>query len=88
MKELVLEFRGVDDWSRPIYKVQGQKLYIGSTDVLIPDNRIGVQNSEAEINAYFRENLNQLTIFGSSFNCEPYGAKINKSFTIKIIDPS
>lgn len=90
MTEIVLEFTGIDFWSRPVYKVQGMEVYVGSVDVLFPDKEIAPNNSVEEINEYFRKNLEDLVIFGNSFDSEedPLGTSIKKSLTIKIIDPS
>ena len=90
MNEIALEFIGIDFWSRPVYKVQGKELYVGSIEVLFPDEKIAPNNTVEELNEYFRNNLEDLVVFGSSFDSEedPLGTPIKKSLTIKIIDPS
>ena len=67
-----VQFYGIDDWSRPVFKVVDKKLFIGSVDHLVDYG-----DTEEEIFNYFKDNLNELVYFGTTFNCEPDGSKIN-----------
>lgn len=82
-EELILKFRGIDDFHRAVYKAQNFNVYIGCIDILIDPKTFP---KVKDINAYFRDNLDKLLIFGNSFNCEPLGTKISKKYNIKIID--
>lgn len=67
-----VQFYGIDDWFRPVFKVVDKKLFVGSVNHLF--NPIA---TEKEIFNYFKDNLNELVYFGTIFNCEPDGSKIN-----------
>jgi len=75
-----LKFKGIDDWHRPVFKDIDTKLYFGDVDKLwswdTPKNKII---------EYYKENLNALEYFGSSFGCEPHGGK-QDFFKFKITD--
>jgi len=86
MKELELKFVEVDWWGRPIYSVKGMNIYVCSVDVIFPNKEIAPDGSVEQINEYFRNNLDQLVIFGNDLEADPLGTKIKKSITIKIID--
>lgn len=82
MSILTLKFKGIDDYNRPVYKAKtlnGLPLtasrYYGSVYTLFPDKSIAPNNTPAEINAYFREHIEELEYFGVTFNCEPNGGK-------------
>jgi hypothetical protein len=87
-KEIIrtLKFRGLDDWNRPVYKQEDAKVYIGSTSVLFPNKEIAPNGTTAEINAYFRANLDKLEYFGTSFNCEPDGRQFAEHVKLEIND--
>lgn len=87
VKEINLEFVGVDFWSRPVYKWQDKEVYIGSVDTLLPDDKVAPNGTTEEINAYFREHLDELVLFGTSFDSEedPLGSRINKDIKINIV---
>jgi len=67
-----IKFEGVDDWGRPIFKQVNSKNRFGSTDKLC--------YTEEEINSITEQDL---TWFGTSFNCEPMGSLAGN---IKIVD--
>lgn len=95
MEKIILniKFKGIDDWSRPVYlhiaesKIDGSKhkFYFGSTNILFPDKSIAPDNTVEQINVYFKENINQLEYFGRSFNCEPNGG-MSPYYQLNIID--
>lgn len=72
-KTLNLEFRGIDDWNRPVYKVIDQKVYFGSVNKLFDWG-----TPEEEVNAFFKENTQWLEFFGDHFGCEPNGGRNDK----------
>ena len=80
-------FVGIDYWNRPVYKVVNKDLFIGSVDVLLPDVRIAPNGTVEEINEYFRNNLDQLVLFGSTFDedHDPLGYKIKNTVELNII---
>lgn len=80
-----IKFRGIDDFNRPVYKVQELNVYLGSTEVLFPDKEIAPNGTTEEINNYFKDNLDKLCIFGNSFNCEPLGNNVKKNINLIII---
>lgn len=73
-KEIHLRFIGIDDFSRPVYKSinLNSTIYFGSTKTLF--SKQGKEEVK-DINKYFRENLNEIELFGVHFNCEPEGGK-------------
>lgn len=81
-----IKFRGIDDYNRPVYKYVDNNIYIGSTDVLFPCEKIAPNGTAKEINAYFRENLDKLVYFGLTFNCEPEGGRFKDNIKFEIID--
>lgn len=86
IKEINLKFHGIDFWNRPVYKVQDMNVYIGSTDTLFPDKVIAPNNTIEEINAYFKNNITELVIFGSTFDeHDPLGTNIKKNIKLNII---
>jgi hypothetical protein len=87
MNDIELTFKGIDYWNRPVYKAKDMNVYIGSVDTLFPDKAIAPNNSISEINEYFRNHLDELVIFGNTFDeDDPLGTSIKKSINIKIID--
>jgi hypothetical protein len=68
--EYQIKFRGIDNWSRPIYKVIDKPMYFGSTDTLFKD-----EVEEEKVNEHFRENTKELEYFGNKFGCEPHGGR-------------
>jgi len=80
-----IKFKGFDDWSRPVYCNKDLQAYFGSTCTLFPDTKIAPNGTIEEVNAYFKENINELEYFGNGFNCEPHGG-LNPKYQLKIID--
>lgn len=74
-----IKFYGLDDFNRPVYKVQEGNYYIGDVDKLFTNE------TKEEIDNYFRNNIDKLVYFGSSFNEEPDGRPLNKNLQL-IID--
>lgn len=72
IKILDVYYRGVDDFSRPVFKLKDRAVYFGSTSVLVPDRSKGLVDVESIVK-YFQDNPNHLELFGSKFNCEPHG---------------
>lgn len=82
-----ITFVGVDYWNRPVYKIEDMDVYIGSTSTLFPDANIAPNGSKEEIDAYFKDNIDELVIFGDSFDDDqdPLGTRIKKEIKLNII---
>lgn len=74
-----LKFRGIDDWGRPVFKVIEKDYFVGSTETLFPYNA-----NPKEVVEYFKENKNELRLFGYSFGCEPDGAQLKSDLDLVI----
>ena len=61
-----VKFKGIDDWNRPVFKAIDQSLYYGSVDILF-DYDATEEEVLQKVTAF------NLSYFGHSFNCEPYG---------------
>lgn len=79
--EIDIVFAGIDWWGRPGYKVVGKNVYVGSVDKLFSNT------TKEEVDAYFKEHLDELVIFGTTFNedDDPLGTRIKKDIKINII---
>ena len=78
MRKFVIKFRGVDDFNRPVFKVVDSAIYFGSTTTLFPDLKKFPNGTKEEINEYFRNNQQEIELFGDTFNCEPHGGNSEK----------
>ena len=67
IEKIKMEFVGLDDWSRPVFKVPSTSMHFGSTEKLF--NWSEVEGGKI----YDKIELTDLCYFGSSFNCEPLG---------------
>lgn len=74
-----LEFAGIDDWNRPVFKDVDSSLYFGSTEYLYGYDEF----KKVGLN-FFKLNPHLLEYFGSSFDCEPHGGT-QKHFKFNII---
>lgn len=74
-----IKFRGIDDWNRPVF-VSSTKMYYGSVNTLFDWD-----TPKEEIIKYFKEHINELEWFGSSFNCEPHGG-LDSPITLNIVE--
>ena len=81
---VTLVFKSEDDWSRPVFKHIHSNLYFGSTNILIPNQELGLKDEESIVK-YFNENINQIEYFGGQFNCEPHGGAIDEKYELIII---
>ena len=77
----------INYWSRPVYKVENMNVYVGSLDTLFPDAKIAPNGSKEEIDAYFKEHIEELVIFGNSFDDDqdPLGTRVKKNIKLNII---
>lgn len=71
------KFYCIDYWNRPVFKAINSDILIGSTDKLIPDNKISANNDPVEISKYFNENKEYLSLFGTNIEDDPLGKYIN-----------
>ena len=82
MTDITITFKGIDFWSRPVYKVKDMNVYVGSVDTLCNSTF----RDKADLDAYFKKHLDELVIFGSTFDeDDPLGTPIKKSININII---
>ncbi len=72
-KTIIIKFVGIDSWNRPVYKDVNTTIYYGSVHTLFPNKNIAPNNTPAEINEYFKKNIEELEYFGVQFDCEPNG---------------
>lgn len=81
--QLDLSFRSIDYWNRPTFIVNESGTIVGSVDILFHEN------TDIEIiKNHFRENPDELVIFGSKDyddDEDPLGSKIGKRFKINIL---
>ena len=80
MKELKLQFKGIDDWNRPVF-VDDSGRYFGDTDHLF-----NYGTSKEEILDFYRDlPLNEcIRYFGQQFGCEPVGIKIKSEIKVTL----
>jgi len=83
MKEINITFHGIDYWNRPVYKLEDKEVYVGGLDKLF-----GYKDTVNDINEYFRANMDELVVFGSTFDedHDPLGTSIKKSIKLIIKD--
>lgn len=78
MKKLVLKFKGIDDWSRPVF-VDGNGRFFGDTGHLFD------YGTPADKVIAFYEDLSLhdcICYFGRHFGCEPMGTRIEAEIEI------
>lgn len=80
-----VKYKGIDDWSRPIFKDISASNYFGSCNYLFPNRTIAPRNADIEIVTFFRENIGELEFFGNRFNCEPMGG-MPDNVELQIVD--
>lgn len=68
MEKRFLKFKGIDNFNRPVYEVEGQKCFVGSINKLF-----SLDATKEEVDTYFKEHIEELVYFGSYFGCEPEG---------------
>ena len=80
------KFEGIDYWNRPVFKCTHNNVRIGSVEILFPNKELAPNNTAEEISEYFRNHIDDLVVFGSSFDeDDPLGTPIKKSITINIL---
>jgi len=67
---LVIEFVGIDDWNRPIFKHNKSNVHLCSTEILFPWG-----TSEKEVKNKINET--DLVYHGMHFDSEPNGGLVN-----------
>lgn len=78
--EYDIKFKCIDDWNRPIYKVQHLSVYLVDVNHLFDWSA-----TKEEVDEYFKDHLNDLVIFGSSIDCDPLGTKLKANIKLNII---
>ena len=79
-RTLKLKFRGIDDFNQPIFKVLNKQAYYGTNDILFSANA-----TAEEVIQQIEEKGIELVYFGTSFNCEPHGYRLQKDIKIEFI---
>ena len=75
MKERI-QFKGIDSWNRPVFKsLDKPRHYYGATYPLF-----GYGSTEYEVKQLVKEE--DLSYFGSRFDCEPYGTPVDNLIII------
>lgn len=79
MKELILKFKGIDDWNRPVF-VDDNGRFFGDTD-----NLFDYGASKNDVLDFYKDiPLNScIRYFGQHFGCEPMGTTIKPE--VKVI---
>ena len=78
-----IKFRGIDDWNRPVFKSTMSNIYFGDVNKLWVYKELGENNDI--INTYYKQHIEELEFFGTSFNCEPHGG-LPSHYKLNIID--
>ena len=82
-KHYNIKFKGVDDWNRPVYRIQGLNVYIGDVN-----NLFDWGSTKEQVDTFYLtdDNIKCLCIFGSTFNKhDPLGTSIKKDIKLTII---
>ena len=67
-----IKFIGLDNFSRAVYKsINYSNTYFGNVDKLFGNESI------EEINKFTNDNLDKIELFGTKFNCEPQGGRLD-----------
>ena len=74
--EVYVNYVGIDQWNRPIFKEIRRNNYYGATNVLFARD-----TDRCEVLRTIRSNVD-LTFFGSSFGCEPLGTPVTENIVI------
>ena len=74
--ELILKFRGIDDFNQPIFKSE-KGSYYGTNDILF-----GYDTTAEQVIKEIDDKKIRLVYFGSSFNCEPMGTRLKSELKI------
>ena len=77
-KIIKIKFHRIDDFNRAIFKDINKKSYWGNTYILFSHDA----NEEDVLDKINEEDL---SYFGTKFNCEPLGLKISDSYKLQII---
>lgn len=79
VKQITLDYKGVDFWSRPIFKVlEFKSVYVCSVDTLFDNS-----DPPKKVINHFKKNKSELVIFGSNLDDDPLGDPIKSSLKIR-----
>jgi hypothetical protein len=73
----LIKFKGIDSWSRPVFKTVDKPEYFGSVTTLFDYNA-------TEEDVLKRIHVSELEYFGDHFGCEPHGG-INPNVKLEIV---
>ena len=76
--DLILKFRGIDDYNRPVFVDKENNNFYGSTCRLF-------SGGETFENVIKQLEHSDLVFFGNKFNCEPEGGNIIEGVNIILI---
>lgn len=82
--DIYIEFRGIDNYGRPVFKDINSRNHYGSVDILFPNNpNFDKKATGKDICEFFKNHPDKLEYFGTHFNCEPEGGKSKGNLIIK-----
>ena len=70
-----LEFKHIDYWGRPIFKLVNEEIYFSSVNILFPDKKIAPNSKPEEIVNFFKKHPDYITYHGPTSDSDPYGGK-------------
>lgn len=81
MTELILKFKGIDEWNRPVF-VDENKRFFGDTNHLFDYG-----TSKDDVLDFYKDMpLNScICYFGQHFGCEPMGTKIKQEVKVLLV---
>lgn len=80
IKKIILEFKGIDDWNRPIFKLKDKHLFYGDTV-----NLFSYSQQKNDVLDFYKENsqkIKDIIYFGQSFGCEPSSSPLQSDLKI------
>ena len=81
-----VKFKCIDDWNRPIFKIQDTKTLLCSVENLFPDDKLYGGRTDQHIVDYYKKHPDQLCIFGTSLNDDPLGTRVASFIVLNFID--
>lgn len=76
-KVIIIEFYGIDNFNRPVFKEVDKKYFFGSVDVLFSNENDFLEKKDNFKKQVLNGNI-RLYYFGTRFNCEPEGTHSEK----------
>lgn len=78
-EKLIIKFKTIDFWNRPIFSVEGRKVYLSDVN-----NLFDYGTTEESIKEFYKDkDLHEcLTIHGSCIDSEPLGTRVKSALDI------